>query len=321
MPHRPDRRTLLAGMAAATLAPALAAGGVARAAAPLADRQSPGFHRMRLGRYEVTALLDGTLELELNLFPAAGAEAGALLARAFRRDGPVLAHVNAYAINTGDRLILVDAGTVQGYAPTLAKLPEALAAAGMEPGQVDTLLITHLHPDHVGGAVRDGRALFPNAEMVIPEAEAAFWLAPDALSRAPAEVKPFFELAAASVAAYGNRVRRLAPGASPAPGIESLALPGHTPGHTGYVVSDGGEALLIWGDVVHAAPLQLPRPAISVAFDVDGTLAATTRARILDRAASERLLVAGMHMPFPGFGGIVRDGEGYAFVPTPFIPL
>ncbi|WP_426956827.1 MBL fold metallo-hydrolase [Muricoccus radiodurans] len=311
-----SRRAGLLGAAALSALPR-----TVRAAAPMAGRQAPGFHRIRVGRFEVTALLDGTLELGLEVFPAVGTEASALLERAFRPQGPVLAHVNAYAINTGERLYLIDTGTQPGFAPTVALLPEALAAAGIQPAQVDAVIATHLHPDHVGGLVRDGRAVYPNAELIVPEVEAGFWLAPDALSRAPAEVRPFFEIAQASVAPYAGRMRRLAPGAAPAPGIESVAMPGHTPGHTGYLVTDGGPSLLIWGDVIHAAPLQLPRPAVSVAFDVDGALAAATRARALDRAVGERLMVAGMHMPFPGFGHILREGAGYAFVPLPFMPL
>ncbi|WP_376093312.1 MBL fold metallo-hydrolase [Roseomonas sp. CCTCC AB2023176] len=255
------------------------------------------------------------------MFQGLGADGPALLARSFRPNGPVLAHTNAYAVNTGERLYLIDAGTVQGFAPTLAHLPDALAAAGIQPAQVDALIMTHLHPDHVGGAVRDNAALFPNAEMIVPEAEAAFWLDPSLASRMPAEFRPFVQIAQGGVAAYGNRVRRLAPGASPAPGFEQVALPGHTPGHTGYIVSDGGQSLLIWGDIVHAPPLQFARPAATIAFDSDQAQAAQTRGRVMDRVASDRMMVAGMHMPFPGFGHVAKDGEGYAFVPVPFAPI
>ncbi len=320
MTIQPTRRAALA-TAAATLAVAILPATTARAAAPLANRQAPGFQRFRVGRYEVTALLDGTFTLDLAAFPNAGADAPALLSRAFVPNAPLSGVVTAFAVNTGDRLYLVDCGTNAGFAPTLAKLPEALSAAGLDPATVDALLMTHLHADHVGGAARDGRAVFPNAEMVVPEAEAAFWLDPATLANASEMMRPFVQVAQASVAPYASRLRRIAPGARVAPGIEAVALPGHTAGHTGYLLSEGGQSLLLWGDVVHAAALQLPRPAITFAFDVDGAAAAATRARALDRAASERLMIGGVHMPFPGVGHIARDGAGYTFVPAPFLPL
>lgn len=308
----------LGGLAALSASPSPAS-----ARAPLAGRQVPGVQRRRVGAFEVTALLDGHLDLDPALFPKAGPDAAKLLDAAFRPAGPIRTPVNAYAINTGERLILVDAGTGRGYAPTLGGLPDALAAAGIDPAQVDTVLATHLHVDHVGGLVRDGRAVFPDAELLIPQAEAEFWLDPAALSRAPAAMQPFFRLAQDACAPYAARTRRFGPGeARIAPGIEAVAEPGHTPGHTGYVVSDGGERLWLWGDVVHAAALQFPRPELGISFDVDGDAAAATRRRAFDRAASERTLVAGAHLPFPGFGHVERDGAGrYAFVPAPFLPL
>jgi glyoxylase-like metal-dependent hydrolase (beta-lactamase superfamily II) len=250
------------------------------------------------------------------------AEAAALAAADFRPAGPLRTPVNAFAVNTGERLILVDAGTNPGFAPGLALLPEALAAAGLAPEMVDAVLLTHLHPDHAGGLVRGGRRTFPNAELLVPEVEAAFWLDPATAAAAPAEARPFFELAAAVLAAYGDRVRRLPASAGEVmPGIEATPLPGHTPGHTGYLLGDGPDRLWVWGDVVHAAALQFPKPAATLVFDVDRPAAAATRQRAFDRAAADRLLVAGMHLPFPGLGHVARASEGYRFAPAPWLPL
>lgn len=310
-----SRRAALGGMIAAALP------GVAHAATPKAGRQAPGFSRLRVGGFEVTALYDGTVRLGLNLFPELGAEAPVLMQRAFAPPGPLIAPVNAYAVNTGERLYLVDCGGPPGFVATMAHLPDALTAAGIAPEAVDALIVTHLHPDHAGGASRDGRAFFPNAELIVPEAEAAFWLDPSSPATAPAAVRPFFPMVSGFIGPYGQRTRRLAAGASPAPGIEQVSIPGHTPGHTGYLIADGGQSLLIWGDVTHAPQLQLPRPDVSVAFDFDPALAARSRSRVLDQVATDRALVAGAHLPFPGIGYVKREGAGFAFVPAPYGPI
>jgi glyoxylase-like metal-dependent hydrolase (beta-lactamase superfamily II) len=322
-PETTRRRLLAAGTAAAALAVA-AAPRVAIARTAPAGRQAPGYHRLRVGGFEVTALLDGHLDLPPALFDLPEAEAAALVEADFRPPGPLRTPVNAYAVNTGERLYLVDAGTNPGFSPGLAFLPEALAAAGLDPQAVDAVLLTHLHPDHAGGLVRDGRRTFPNAELLVTEPEAAFWFDPATMAQAPADARPFFELAQGVLAAYSDRVRRLpAGGGEVAPGIEATPLPGHTPGHTGYLIGgSGADRLWIWGDVVHAAALQFPRPSATLSFDVDPPAAAATRARAFDRAAADRLLVAGMHLPFPGVGHVARaGGDGYRFAPAPWLPL
>lgn len=328
MSHDPctTRRDLLLSGAVAAIAAAVAPFPMraAGAAAPPAGTQAPGFYRVRVGGLEVTALLDGHLDIPPAMFSLPAPEAADLLRAAFRSDGPIRTPVNAFAINTGERLYLVDSGTAPGFAPGVAHLSEALSAAGLAPDAVDTVILSHLHVDHAGGLVRDGKAVYPNAQIVVADAEAAFWLDEAIAAKAPDDVKPFFAIAKASLAPYGERVARLGHSAAEAaPGIEVTPLPGHTPGHTGYVIGRGAERLWLWGDIVHSAALQFPRPEATLAFDVDRDGAAASRRLAFDRAASERLLVAGVHLPFPGLGYVVRagDGQGYRFVPAPWLPL
>ena len=213
-----SRRSLLSGGAAAAAAVAAVASGLPRtaaAAAPPAGAQAPGFYRLRVGGLEVTALLDGHLDLPPSMFSLPPDEAAALLRADFRPDdGPIRTPVNAFAVNTGERLYLVDAGTAPGFAPGLSLLPEALAAAGLDPARVDMVVLTHLHVDHAGGLVRDGEPMFPNAQVVVADAEAAFWLDEATEAQAPDEAKPYFAIAQASLAPYGDQVTRLSPGAA-----------------------------------------------------------------------------------------------------------
>lgn len=311
-----SRRSLLAAPAILSLASALPA----TARAPFGG-VSPALYRFKIGAAEVTALADGSLALDPTLFPAAKAEpetAARLLAQAGFGAQP-RSFVNAYLVNTGDRLVLIDAGTGPGQAfgPDLGRLLRNLAAAGVEPAAVDAVLLTHLHPDHIGWLAPGGQAAFPNAELVVPDTEYAFWTDEGIASRAPAEAKPFFDAAGAAVKPYAARTRRIQSGEA-VPGITPVAAPGHTPGHTAYRIASGSEQLLVWGDVVHVAAFQFERPDWGIAFDSDMAQAAQTRRRMFDMAVSDRLLVAGMHLPFPGVGTVTRRGDSFAFAPQPW---
>jgi glyoxylase-like metal-dependent hydrolase (beta-lactamase superfamily II) len=317
-----DRRSLLLGaLASAAMVPAGSRPALSRAAP--AGVQVPGLYRFNVGSIEVTALNDGMLGLELDLYPSAGrGEAERLLDQAFLPRKGIPTAVNAYLVNTGERLVLVDAGAPAGFAPTLGKLPATLRAAGIDPSAVDAVVLTHLHGDHVGALTAAGGAAFPNAELVVAEPEFAFWMDEGALSRAPAEMKAFFEMARGAVQPYlaANRVRRVQAGTEVVPGIRVEAAPGHTPGHAMIRVSSGQDTLLIWGDVVHTPALQFARPEWAFGFDVDQPKAVETRRRVFDQAAADRTLVAGMHIPFPGIGHVAREAQGYRFVPAFWSP-
>ncbi len=285
------------------------------------DRQPAGVHHHPVGDIVVSALNDGMFEGAFDwLVGVDPAEAEALHQAAFRAVPPRVT-VNAFLLRLPDRLLLVDSGCGSAMGPDMGRLAGNLAAAGAAPGEVDVVLATHLHPDHVGGLVdADGRAVFPNAELVVHEAEPRFWADDAIMAQASDDHRPFFGLARATLAAYGNRLRQVS-GGEVLPGVTVVPEPGHTPGHTGWLVTSGGASLLIWGDIVHMPGVQFARPEAGIGFDVDGAQAIATRQRIMDMAATDRLLVAGMHLDFPAFGHVARAGTGYAFVPEVWRPV
>ena len=269
---------------------------------------------LRIGDIVVTALSDGPFPATLDSFidfPRAEAErlTGA------RPGDPLFLPVNAYLLKLGGRHALIDTGCGPTMSPALGQLPRVLAALGVPPAAIDTVLLTHIHPDHALGLLdADGGAVFPNAELVVHEAEAAFWLNRDAGAGASERIRRNIAKGQAACAPYRGRLRAVGAGDA-LPGVEAVALPGHTPGHTGWLVQSGGDAVLIWGDVVHLPAVQVPRPDAALVFDVDPAQARATRLATFDRVAADRLRVAGAHLAFPGFGFIARRGAGYAFEP------
>lgn len=283
-------------------------------------QQAPSFYRRRIGDAVVTTLSDGTLPFDLSLFGNITMdEILACLAKDCR-SAPIMASLNTYLIESGGRLALVDAGG-GGMVPTCGQMLGNLRAAGHRPEDVDTVLITHLHPDHVGGAIDGaGQAVFPNATLQVNAADVAFWVESDMREKVPEGARVFFDLARAACAAYGDRLRPFSAGEL-FPGVQARPLPGHTPGHTGYEIAGEGETLLIWGDVFHVPEVQSRHPEATVGpFDIDGAQAAATRAAVLKRAVAENLLVAGGHLHFPAFSHVVPRHGAYMLVPEPWRP-
>jgi glyoxylase-like metal-dependent hydrolase (beta-lactamase superfamily II) len=271
-----------------------------------------------VGDMIVTSLSDGYFDIPLahiltNL-PLQDAEAA--LQRAFRPTMPRL-EVNAYLVRrAGQAPILIDAGAGARLGPTVGKLPAALAGIGVAPADIGTVLLTHLHGDHVGGLVdAQGQAMFPNAGIVLHAAEAAFWL--ESAPGAGADQQSV-DLALHAVAPYRERMRLIEEG-DVIPGIGAVFLPGHTPGHTGYRIGDSGASVLIWGDLVNQPVVQSAFPEAGFFSDADSALAVRTRKALLSKAADENLLVAGMHIEFPGFARVVREGAGYRLVPAQWV--
>ncbi|KQP91216.1 MBL fold metallo-hydrolase [Methylobacterium sp. Leaf113] len=281
-----------------------------------AQNPLPGVLRWSLGDLTITVMNDGYLQGSLDLVTGIEREeAGVLQAAGFRAQDPRIT-LNAFLITgPGRKPVLIDTGMGSFGGPSLGRVPAALAAAGVAPASIETVLLTHLHPDHAGGLLAgEGMAAYPNAELVLHSDEAAHWLDDGAISRASEEAKPYFEMARKATAPYAERIRTMT-GGSVSPGIEAVPLPGHTPGHTGYRITSGNASLLMWADIVHLPAIQFKQPEAGMVFDVDENQARDVRRRMLDSVAEDRTFVAGAHLEFPALGFVARDGAGYRFVP------
>jgi glyoxylase-like metal-dependent hydrolase (beta-lactamase superfamily II) len=271
-------------------------------------------HRRQIGDITVTALSDGVLAAPLDV--VLGVERTEIERLAGRKPGePLPIAVNAFLLERAGRWALVDTGSGNSMGPTLGKLPQNLRALGVAPERIETIFLTHLHPDHSNGLVDDaGNAIYPNAQVILHETEAAFWLDRDEASGATERIRRNIAKTAITMAPYRERMRTVRDGEA-VPGISALLLAGHTPGHTGWLVQSGKDGLLIWGDLVHLAAIQIARPDTGLVYDVDPQAACATRRRMFDRVAADKLAVAGAHLDLPGFGTIVRKGAGFAFEP------
>ncbi|MDJ0995373.1 MAG: MBL fold metallo-hydrolase [Dinoroseobacter sp.] len=303
-------------------ASALAAAGVAGfrvAAVNAADSPATGLvaaREFRIGEALVTALSDGYLPIDASALIGIDAEGfSALLADAYLPGPAHPTGVNAYLVDHGGRLTLIDAGTGTAFGDSLGHLVSTMTALGLNPAAVDAVCATHLHPDHIGGILTEAGNPFANASLHVNEDDLAFWSNGDIKSQAPAEFQGFFDMAMGAVEAFGDRLMPFKGESDLGAGLTSLPLPGHTPGHSGFMLSSGDDTLLFFGDIVHVGPVQFPRPEITIGFDVDTEVAAATRARVFDMASADRLRIAGAHISFPGVGYVEAATEGYRFVP------
>jgi glyoxylase-like metal-dependent hydrolase (beta-lactamase superfamily II) len=293
----------------------------ALAKAPFAGTQAPGVYRQKVGAFEVTVLSDGYLPLDPKIFTGDTAGTAKLLDSAFLPKGAIATSVNEWLVNMGDKLVLIDTGTSNVFAPTLGRMATNLAAAGVDPAAIDIVILTHMHPDHVAGLLTtDKKVAFPNAIVHVHEADYQFWTSIERAAKAPDDFKPFFEFARNAIKPYADagKVVMLKDGNDVLPGISAILAPGHTVGHTMLRLSSQGSELLVWGDIVHTAALQFPEPDRALSFDTDQAMAISSRRRVFDMVSTDRLMIAGAHLPFPGLGHVAKASTGYTYIPTPW---
>lgn len=318
-----DRRTLFAGSATLALAMALPAA-AQQAAAPAPVAQAPGFYRFKVGAWTITTVHDGFFRRPVENFVrnAPLADVQAILADSFMPADQLAIPFTITFAQLGDALVVFDAGNgVTPAAATNGKMIGNMAAAGIDPARVTHVIHSHFHGDHINGLLNaeNGRA-FPNAEIIVPAPEWAWWSDEGNTTRSPEGQRATFANTARRFAPYQGRVRQFAPGGEVFPGVSSIAAHGHTPGHTIFRISDGNEQMIFLADSTNRPEIMARRPEWQIVFDFDGDAAAATRRRVLDMVATDRIRVTGYHFPFPANGYFARHVsggvQGFMFVPA-----
>jgi glyoxylase-like metal-dependent hydrolase (beta-lactamase superfamily II) len=291
----------------------------ALAEAPMVRTQAPGYHRLMVGDFEVTVVSDGSVKLPMGkiLIDPDPAKIRAGLERNYLKDD-VETSVNAFLVNTGSKLVLIDTGAAGLFGPTLGNLLANMRAAGYQPEQVDEIYITHMHGDHVGGLMAGTARAFPNATLRIDKRDTDYWLNEANMTAAPAEAKGAFQGAMLSVNPYqaAGRLRTFEGSTELVPGVRAQSAYGHTPGHTIYIVESKGEKLVLLGDLMHVAAVQFDNPGVTIQFDSDQAAAARQRQAVFADAASAGYLIGAAHISFPGIGRLRSTGPAsYSFIP------
>lgn len=322
-----SRFSLGAGTLALTLLSATIASlsiAPAYADAPMVKTAAPGYYRVMLGDFEVTALSDGTVALPMDkLLTNTSPEKTIKSLKKYHLDTPVQTSVNGYLINTGTKLVLIDTGAASLFGPTLGRLANSLKAAGYTPEQVDEIYITHMHGDHVGGLMKGDQMAFPNAIVRADKHDADYWLSQANLDKAPADAKASFQGAMASLNAYvkAGKFKSFDGDTDLVPGVKAIAARGHTAGHSIYLVESKGQKLMLWGDLMHVAAVQFENPTVTIAFDSDSKAAMAQRQKAYADAAKHGYMVGATHISFPGLGYIRSEAKGYAWMPINYVPV
>lgn len=315
-----NRREFLGGTAGLVTATALSSAGIssALAAAPMVGTQVSQNYRRKLGSYEITVLGDGYVDLPNEIWSNPGADKlNEYLNNAYQPPGSIRNGVNAYLINTGNKLILIDSGAAGLFGPNAGLFPGNLSDVGVKPEDIDQILITHVHPDHIAGLLTsEGGVAIPNGQIHVEGLELDYWTSTEAQSKAVDISKPWFDLARGWQKAYDGRISTFNGETDLGDGITAFPLPGHSPGHTGFRVESEGESLLIIGDAVISAAIQFANPEAGAIWDTSAEDSIKSRKMLFDMAAADRTAITATHIPFPSFGYVDRRTDGtYAYVP------
>lgn len=316
-----DRRTFLTATAACALVPGLPA----IAAAPKLGTQAPGFFRFNVGDFEVTALHDGSVagELDEKRIPNVPlADVVKHMESQHISTKPFVNQFNTMVVNTGSKLVLIDSGFANNGAPTTGKLAANLAAAGIDPKTIDTVLISHFHPDHINGLrTKEGELVYGGAEHVVPGGDYAHFMSEEKMNAVPEAARGAFKVSARVFGPMAKDVRQAEWGKEWAPGITAIQSDGHTPGHTSFVVSSGNKTLLVIGDASNDPRIFAKNPEWHLGFDLDKARAVETRKKLLDMASADRMQVSFYHAAFPATGYVSKTATGYDWFPLSYTDM
>ena len=288
--------------------------------------QVAGYYQHQVGNTQITALLDGTNFISPTLFQNTPQDQVHKILKKYHADQAkgVQTSVNAFMVNTGQSLVLVDSGTADCFGAHLGSVMKNLKAAGYQPEQVDTILLTHLHPDHSCGVSKNGIANYPNATIYVSENEADYWLDPKQLQKISKDKQVNYTGTVAKIKAalapyqakqqfktfkLGDKIN----------GFEVISTPGHTPGHFSYKLKTSDEDVIFIGDIVHSHTVQFDQPKTAIDYDIDPKKAVETRLKQFADYAKNGQTIAAPHLPFPGIGHIYSaDGKSYQWIPVHF---
>ena len=323
------RRAMLAGAAAATALTPLAGIPQARAAAPLADKQAPGFYRYKVGSYEITVVTDGRSTFPLPdtfVVNMKKDDVNAALAAAYMEKDKMTIPYSPIVVNTGSKLVAIDTGTGEANFErskgSAGQYHSNLRASGIDRNNVDIVVISHFHVDHINGLLTpDNKPSFPNAEILVPAPEWKYFMDDGEMSRQTSErMKGVFSNARRVFDTLGRKVTPYEAGKEVAPGIMAVATPGHTPGHMSHLVTSGSGKVYVQADVTNNPVLFVRNPGWHAFFDQDGKMAEETRRKVYDMLVAERMPVQGFHYPFPALAHVEKSGSGYREIPVPWNP-